>query len=305
MSDPKKNPSTFDQDEDLFDFDEVALEFYSSNDEEDLEEIFAAFEAGLQEEEEGEEAADPQPVAAPVADPQPAPAPGAQAPPPPAPAPVPGPVPAPAPPPLAPAPTPAPAPAPVAAAAAPAPTPAAAAPTPQPPPAASTLPPRVHPSPAHHAPTTEAPASDAPSGWSLKLPKWLRGAMPILIAMTMMNAMVALVLLRRPSAPAAPAAPWTRTEHVPKPIHQPLPEIETTELPPVAAPRPERHPTFALANEEISRGEFASARRRIYGLLSIIDRMSTSDRPAIEARAQYLLAEAQHLEALSKLEAQR
>ena len=35
--DPTQDPSTFDPDEDLFNFDEVALEFYSSNDEEDLE----------------------------------------------------------------------------------------------------------------------------------------------------------------------------------------------------------------------------------------------------------------------------
>ena len=48
MSDAsKQDPSTFDPDEDLFNFDEVALEFYSANDEEDLEEIFRAFEEGL------------------------------------------------------------------------------------------------------------------------------------------------------------------------------------------------------------------------------------------------------------------
>ena len=46
--DPTQDPSTFDPDEDLFNFDEVALDFYSSNDEEDLEEIFQAFEGSIE-----------------------------------------------------------------------------------------------------------------------------------------------------------------------------------------------------------------------------------------------------------------
>ena len=40
-------------------------------------------------------------------------------------------------------------------------------------------------------------------------------------------------------------------------------------------------------------------------LLDVVDRLNTEQRPAIEARAQYLLAEALHMEALARLEAQR
>ena len=356
--DPTQDPSTFDPDEDLFNFDEVALEFYSSNDEEDLEEIFKAFEAGIEEEndlgfdfdtvddepsateaqlpeasapetdvteaapEVASAPAQEEPSADPLPEPTPTP-PAAAAPapapetfradpkptPPPAPAPIADPLPTPQ---TYPAPAQAPsAPAQVAAQPAPPPPPApqvypATAPQPAPAPAPAAAPaPNVTPPQVFPAPMSlnSQPEGEGDGTSRFALLDRLKGTSPILLAVTVMNALLAVVILKRPSTPTEPeqTPPAATTQHIP----DALPVNEVITPPTIAAPQPERHPTFALAHEEISRGEYGAARRRIYGLLSIIDRLNTEEREAIEARAQHLLAEAQHLEALARLEDKR
>jgi hypothetical protein len=74
---------------------------------------------------------------------------------------------------------------------------------------------------------------------------------------------------------------------------------------PLVAPNAGDHPTFERAREEIEDGDFAGARQRLYSLLSVVDRLEDSQRREVEARAQFLLAEATHLEAVARLEGDR
>ena len=73
-----------------------------------------------------------------------------------------------------------------------------------------------------------------------------------------------------------------------------LPEPET-----VAAAH--SHPALDAAREEISHGEYSAARQRVYGLLSIIDRLEDPRRSALEADCQFLIAQSLHLEALARM----
>ena len=63
----------------------------------------------------------------------------------------------------------------------------------------------------------------------------------------------------------------------------------------------EAHPAFVEARDEIARGEYAAARQRIYALLAIIDRLEDPRREAVEAEAQFVLAQTLHLEALERM----
>ena len=74
---------------------------------------------------------------------------------------------------------------------------------------------------------------------------------------------------------------------------------------PVVPRDAEQHPTFDRARNEIAMGQYTDARRRLYALLSIIDRLDEEQRAKVEARAQFLLAEALHLEALERMEAEQ
>jgi hypothetical protein len=67
---------------------------------------------------------------------------------------------------------------------------------------------------------------------------------------------------------------------------------------PITAPSPEDHPAFEQAVQEIERGAFAAARQRLYALLAIVDRLDPQVRESVEARANFLLARALHLQAL-------
>ena len=70
---------------------------------------------------------------------------------------------------------------------------------------------------------------------------------------------------------------------------------------PLVPPDPDDHPTFEWAAAAIERGDYADARQRIYALLSVVDRLEESERAIVESRAQYLLAEASHLEAVARM----
>jgi hypothetical protein len=74
---------------------------------------------------------------------------------------------------------------------------------------------------------------------------------------------------------------------------------------PIVSPSPENHPAFSTALEEIGRGEFTSARRRLYALLSVVDRIDPADRAKVESRANYLIAHAWQLEVVTRTEEER
>jgi hypothetical protein len=132
-------------------------------------------------------------------------------------------------------------------------------------------------------------------------PRFSKSLVAIALAVTVLNSALAVTLVRRPSpthttaAPAAPAAS-------PSAAHAAAPE----DAPP-SLPDPERvgelhaHPVLDEARAQISRGEYASARQKIYGLLAIIDRLEDPRRSALEADCQFLIAQSLHLEALQRM----
>lgn len=60
---------------------------------------------------------------------------------------------------------------------------------------------------------------------------------------------------------------------------------------PVVTSDPSRHTTFALVRTDLDNGDFAMARRRLYSLLAVADRLDEEVRESVEARAQFMLAD--------------
>jgi len=164
------------------------------------------------------------------------------------------------------------------------------------------------PAPAHFptpvdAPALPAPQARAPGKASPQL-KLSRSVVGIALAMTVLNSVLAVVLLRKPSQ--------TSGQHAIDAVDQPIAStahaapVQTHERAPVL-PDPERvqtshsHPTLERARERIARGEYASARQGVYGLLAIIDRLDDPRRSALEADCQFLIAQSLHLEALARM----
>ena len=72
------------------------------------------------------------------------------------------------------------------------------------------------------------------------------------------------------------------SEHVEK--------IESVQAP-IVASDPSQHTTFSLARRDLEDGDFAGARRRLYSLLAVADRLEPEVRESVEARAHFLLAD--------------
>ena len=70
-------------------------------------------------------------------------------------------------------------------------------------------------------------------------------------------------------------------------------------LPHLAASRDEAWAALDDAERALEAGEFVPARRALYGLLTVLDRVEIAERPDIEARAGFLIAESYRLQALS------
>jgi len=68
------------------------------------------------------------------------------------------------------------------------------------------------------------------------------------------------------------------------------PTNESTE-PPIVLADPEHEFTFDRARKEITKGEYANARKRLYALLAIADRLPVDIRERVESTAQFLLAD--------------
>jgi hypothetical protein len=137
-------------------------------------------------------------------------------------------------------------------------------------------------------------------------PSLSKSLLAIALSVTLLNAVLAVVVVRGRSSTAG--------VHLPDPVHRAESEREerrTLAAPPHVAkaplPDPEAvdpahaHPALDEARSEISRGEYASARQRVYGLLAIIDRLEDPRRGALEADCQFLIAQSLHLEALARM----
>ncbi len=179
----------------------------------------------------------------------------------------------------------------------PAPVPAAAsAPaTPARPAAPAPTAPRAPAAPSAPEPTHEL----APVARGTRLSK---GVVAIALAVTALNSVLALVVLRaRPSGDAGVVASEPESDSA----HGALAAAPHT--PAMALPEPETidaslsHPTLDEARAQISRGEYAAARQKVYALLAIIDRLEDPRRGALEADCQFLIAQSLHLEALARM----
>lgn len=162
------------------------------------------------------------------------------------------------------------------------------------------VPPAPTPSRAPQAASAAREPAPAPRGQHLS-----RGVVAIALAVTVLNAALAVVVLGRRGEPSVE--------------HRSAPEVTAPAAALAAPPRPEEahlpdpervgvvhaHPVLDQAREEISRGEYASARQRVYGLLAIIDRLDDPRRSALEADCQFLIAQSLHLEALARMEGPR
>jgi hypothetical protein len=136
-----------------------------------------------------------------------------------------------------------------------------------------------------------------------------RSALWALVAVTSVNALVALVTLSGMSTMRSSVVEVGRhvsatADEIRSGAYEQsrvLNDLQT----PVVPRDAEEHPTFDRARTEITMGQYSDARRRLYALLSIIDRLDEEQRAKVEARAQFLLAEALHLEALERMEAEQ
>ncbi len=147
------------------------------------------------------------------------------------------------------------------------------------------------------------PKASRPSGAAVLASK---SALVILLSVTVLNGFVALVTLRN-------------TASMRDSVLQAQKELDETAntmradardeavrylgaTTPIVPPDSEDHPTFARAQEHIAAGEYAQARQRVYALLAVVDRLEEGNREVVEARAQFLIAQATHLETLARME---
>jgi hypothetical protein len=131
---------------------------------------------------------------------------------------------------------------------------------------------------------------------------------PLLVVMAIANlALVGLTwkALRREAPPSAPAGHAADEGHG----HPSSPEGEAEggeqhadEMPRLAHLAGTRDEAWAAlddAERTLDAGEFVAARRELYGLLTVLDRVELSERPDVEARAGFLIAESYRLQARS------
>jgi hypothetical protein len=126
----------------------------------------------------------------------------------------------------------------------------------------------------------------------------------IVLSVTALNSVLAVVALHGPSGAGEvrPAEPLEVVEHDEDGALAAPPHAVKAALPdPESVDPAHSHPALDEARAEISRGEYAAARQRVYGLLAIIDRLDDPRRGALEADCQYLIAQSLHLEALARM----
>ena len=132
-------------------------------------------------------------------------------------------------------------------------------------------------------------------------PRLPRGMVAIALSVTLLNGLLGVVLLRgnarmRDEVRAVGHESGDADAGVARAESLAPPSVESS-----AFFDAEAHPAFVEARDEIARGEYAAARQRIYALLAIIDRLEDPRREAVEAEAQFVLAQTLHLEALERM----
>jgi len=144
----------------------------------------------------------------------------------------------------------------------------------------------------------------APAGLAPRAVTFLtKGAVVVLLAMTLLNVSIALVTFSSASGMRADLEAASREmSEAALEIRDRVDEQADAvkqQFSPVVAPTLDDNPTFDRAEAEIQVGEYGQARRRIYALLAVIDRQPSSLREELEARASFLLARSYHLEAVA------
>ena len=159
-----------------------------------------------------------------------------------------------------------------------------------------------------------APPAAAPTAAAPWMSRTVRIAAWILVAVTSVNALVAIIALKstgelqRSVQDVGDQVTETATGIVREALRNAATMADPTGVEtgmPLAAPNPENHPTFEIAREEIQRGEYDRARQRLYAMLAVVDRLDPLVREEIEARANYLLAQAVHLETVERWEVRK
>lgn len=163
-------------------------------------------------------------------------------------------------------------------------------------------PPRPAPAKPAPAPRTSEPVHTLTP--AARSPLLSKGVVAIALSVTVLNSVLAVVVLRgRPSA--GDVRPEGRHEELGRDERGALaapPHAKSVPLPdPEAIDPAHAHPALDQARAEISRGEYAGARQRVYVLLAIIDRLEDPRRGALEADCQFLIAQSLHLEALARM----
>jgi hypothetical protein len=255
-SDETTTAEGVDLDEDLFNFDEVAGgDVFDDEDDTDLDEIFATFQA--EDDDETEIGVEPPPPAEPAAADPPAPEPST--------------------PPLMSEPV-------AATATAPAPAAASAAPAPA-------------------APVPVAPVAGAISVGVPRTMIWL------FVALTSVNALLAIVTLSIAGSMSSGVQEMTSevSNSVDSFVTKAVNELDAYQgqAAPVTPTDPANHEAFETAETMIAEARYGDARRVLYALLAVVDRMDPVQRRAVEARANYLIADAYQREAHERIGGRR
>jgi hypothetical protein len=89
--------------------------------------------------------------------------------------------------------------------------------------------------------------------------------------------------------PVEAAAPTLGSASSPRPLDFPPSTL--------GGPDPEGRAALEAAERALRAGEYEGARRAVYGLLAVIDRIPQAEREDVEARATFLVAETYRLQA--------
>lgn len=173
----------------------------------------------------------------------------------------------------------------------------AVAPAPKSPQKPAAAPPKPPPESRTSEPVRELAPATRPSRFS-------KGVVAIALAVTVLNSALAVVMLRgrTSSSDVRPSSSHAAAEGHQRDALAASPHAARTSLPdPEAVDPAHAHPALDEARAQISRGEYASARQRVYALLAIIDRLPDPRRGALEADCQFLIAQSLHLEALARM----
>ena len=167
------------------------------------------------------------------------------------------------------------------------------------------------------APVAGAPAAGLPAGVPVQFmpgPTTVSVGMPrsmlwLFVAVTSVNAVLAIVTMNivgsmSNNVQSMSANVASSVDEFANQAYNQLSDHDA-DLNPIAAPDLVNHEAFTTALAEIEAGEFADARRRLYALLAVVDRMDPVVRAKIEARANYLIAHAFQREATQRLGANR